>query len=615
MAWNESRETWDPENMTSGSPRTSLGPMRFATPSTSGTIDSETLTKLMLLLKAVTNKDKLRLDPTLNGCIMEILRHGGAGYVEAAADMLWTLLDADHCQTRILAVQLSDKIFCCSPAFRRWLCGRLSKFLEITVGYKKERPLPGPLAAAEELRRSTISTLVTGCRHLTALGLTLPDSDLPSDEATVRQRRTQELLRARFQVLPEQVQELTRAVDAILIQLEECLSILDEVNKPSDANRAGARQGDSAKPPSSETTAAEANTGANMAVEDEDIEWEDVIMSSNYSSLLDKLNAPDHESAPRPGGLQGYAPIPSSANTSSQGAGAAQEGAVTAQGPEGPTDAVVQNMSSLLDQLNAPDHESAPIPGGLQGYAPMPSSATTGSQGASAAQQGAVTAQGPEGPTNAVVQNMRSGWCLANTSSQGVGAAQEGAVTAQGPEGPTDAVVQNMRDLYKQLSSSHLPKLQDWLRLLARLDTDAVAGPPSAAAPQADNQLDGLSAKRDRMLRSVLSIKNRVQETLSRVEASLAKDSAPVATSSQLRAAGGRGGRAERAARTKNLLSSAREQASQHNARVIFEASDERVAKSILEEEAQADAQKQQTSRVSERAESMKLSLGLKGKQ
>jgi hypothetical protein len=64
-----------------------------------------------------------------------------------------------HAQTRLLALELSDELFARSKAFRALLAPRFSAFLDATIGFRAEKPLPPPAAAATALRARALEIL------------------------------------------------------------------------------------------------------------------------------------------------------------------------------------------------------------------------------------------------------------------------------------------------------------------------------------------------------------------------------------------------------------------------------------------------------------------------
>ena len=49
-------------------------------------------------------------------------------------------------------VNLADKLFPRSKAFRNHLTAHFTEFLELSLGFRHDRPLPGPASTANQLR-------------------------------------------------------------------------------------------------------------------------------------------------------------------------------------------------------------------------------------------------------------------------------------------------------------------------------------------------------------------------------------------------------------------------------------------------------------------------------
>lgn len=58
----------------------------------------------------------------------------------------------DCLQTRLHVVNLIDQLFQRSRAFRAQLTANFTDFLELSLGFRHERPLPGPASIASQLR-------------------------------------------------------------------------------------------------------------------------------------------------------------------------------------------------------------------------------------------------------------------------------------------------------------------------------------------------------------------------------------------------------------------------------------------------------------------------------
>ena len=55
-------------------------------------------------------------------------------------------------QTRLHVVNLMDQLFQRSRAFRSALTANFTEFLELSLGFRHDRPLPGPVGIANQLR-------------------------------------------------------------------------------------------------------------------------------------------------------------------------------------------------------------------------------------------------------------------------------------------------------------------------------------------------------------------------------------------------------------------------------------------------------------------------------
>ena len=62
-------------------------------------------------------------------------------------------------QTRLLALQVANALFRSSQPFRRLLTHSFQQFLELTVGYRPEKPLPPPVDTAEALRQQALEVV------------------------------------------------------------------------------------------------------------------------------------------------------------------------------------------------------------------------------------------------------------------------------------------------------------------------------------------------------------------------------------------------------------------------------------------------------------------------
>ncbi|KAG1678154.1 hypothetical protein FOA52_016090 [Chlamydomonas sp. UWO 241] len=341
-------------------------------------------------------------------------------YVGVAHDVLWLKLQAPHSQTRLLALQLADRLFVASRPFRRRVCANFQTFLELTVGHAASRPLPPPVNAAEALRARALEVVerwcdahgrtcpqvVAGARFLhDVLGLRLPELRA---RAAARAAHTAER-RGRARELDAQQ---AADVPGALVMLEaDAQPLLAELATASALLRGGA-------PPQDDgvTCAAEQAGGAGVTED----EWEDV------------------------------APPPARWRRACDGGDS-----------------------------------------GLAAYATAAAAASPDT-GAGAAAGGA------------------------DADAEGAEAHDLDRDTTRGLTGAARACA-------RALAGTHVPRLQGWLRLLARLPDEAL--PPGSGGGGGGSGARGgggcsapppllLPGERDRLLREVVTLRNRIQDAL-----------------------------------------------------------------------------------------------------
>lgn len=76
----------------------------------------------------------------------------------SACELLWEHLEAQHAETRLLALLLWDVLFCRSAAFREATAARIQEFVLLTIGddRRSDASLPPPRDAAAALRARAI---------------------------------------------------------------------------------------------------------------------------------------------------------------------------------------------------------------------------------------------------------------------------------------------------------------------------------------------------------------------------------------------------------------------------------------------------------------------------
>ena len=78
--------------------------------------------------------------------------HGSSG-------MHGELMTCAPAQTRLHALAIADALFARSRAFRGHLAAQFPAFLELAVGHRPARPLPGPGRLATQLREAALGAV------------------------------------------------------------------------------------------------------------------------------------------------------------------------------------------------------------------------------------------------------------------------------------------------------------------------------------------------------------------------------------------------------------------------------------------------------------------------
>ena len=56
-------------------------------------------------------------------------------------------------------MNLADQLFQRSKAFRTYLTASFTQFLELSLGFRQNKPLPGPAAVANQLRQRSLEVV------------------------------------------------------------------------------------------------------------------------------------------------------------------------------------------------------------------------------------------------------------------------------------------------------------------------------------------------------------------------------------------------------------------------------------------------------------------------
>lgn len=147
-------------------------------------------------------------------------------------------------QIRYLTLLIIDQLFMRSKLFRTLLVEKLDMLLSLSVGFRRNQPLPAPAAVANVLRSKAIEFLEKWnnsfgfhYRHL-RLGFDYLKNTLkfqfPNLQANVarlqqerreRERRSKEILLNKFETLKENFTSIKEEIQLTVDEIEECLDI------------------------------------------------------------------------------------------------------------------------------------------------------------------------------------------------------------------------------------------------------------------------------------------------------------------------------------------------------------------------------------------------------
>ncbi|MFS7932073.1 putative UV-stimulated scaffold protein A [Helianthus anomalus] len=217
--------------------------------------DGNTVAVVVGLIDKATNSTKPDLDPRLLKSIKSVVRHSDSE-LRFAVENLMSLMKRDHSQVRFLTLTIIHELFMRSKLFRTLVVENLDQLLTLSVGFRRNQPLPAPPAIASKLRTKAIEYLekwnTTFGIHYRQLRLgydylknTLRYQfpNLQANAARIQQERrerelrTKEILLKKYELLKSNISSIKDEVNSIVDEISECLDILissKEENVPLD---------------------------------------------------------------------------------------------------------------------------------------------------------------------------------------------------------------------------------------------------------------------------------------------------------------------------------------------------------------------------------------------
>nr|KYP71938.1 Uncharacterized protein KIAA1530 family [Cajanus cajan] len=201
-------------------------------------------TKVESLIEKATNTTAPEVDPRLLKAIKAVVRYSDSE-LRFATQALMDLMKRDHSQVRYLALLIIDELFMRSKLFRTLVVENLDQLLSLSVGFRRNLPLPDPPAVASVLRSKAIEFLekwnVTFGVHYRQLRLGydyLKNTlrfQFPNIQANVeriqqerreRERRSRAILLSKYESLQENSSSIKGGILSTMDEIDECLEIL-----------------------------------------------------------------------------------------------------------------------------------------------------------------------------------------------------------------------------------------------------------------------------------------------------------------------------------------------------------------------------------------------------
>ncbi|KAL6493963.1 hypothetical protein OROGR_031872 [Orobanche gracilis] len=196
------------------------------------------------LIEKAVESTAAEVDPRLLKAIKLTVRYSDSE-LRCAAQTLMSFMKRDHSQVRYLALLIIDQLFVRSKLFRNLLVENLDQLLSLSIGFRRNHPLPAPASVASILRLKAIEFLEKwnesfgihyrqlrlGYDYLkNTLCYQFPN--LQANAARIRQERreremrTKEIVLKKFESLKEKFSSVKEEIHSKIDEIDECLEIL-----------------------------------------------------------------------------------------------------------------------------------------------------------------------------------------------------------------------------------------------------------------------------------------------------------------------------------------------------------------------------------------------------
>ncbi|KAL6124045.1 hypothetical protein ACLB2K_076561 [Fragaria x ananassa] len=199
--------------------------------------------KVRVLIEKATESIEPEVDPRLLKAIKAIVRLSDSE-LRLAAHLLMDLMKRDHSQVRYLSLLIIDELFMRSKLFRCIVVENMDQLLTLSVGFRRNLPLPAPANVAATLRLKAIEFLEKwnasygvhyrrirlGFDYLkNTLKFQFPNLQANAariqQERRERERKSKEILVKKFQSLEGSFGSIKEEIQSTVDEIGECLEI------------------------------------------------------------------------------------------------------------------------------------------------------------------------------------------------------------------------------------------------------------------------------------------------------------------------------------------------------------------------------------------------------
>ncbi|XP_047335339.1 UV-stimulated scaffold protein A homolog [Impatiens glandulifera] len=201
-------------------------------------------TMVIGLIEKATNSTAHEVDPRLLKAIKRIVRFSNFE-LQLSAQTLMTLMKRDHSQVRFLSLLIIDELFMRSKLFRSVIVENFDNLLTLSIGFRRNSPLPAPASIASLLRARAIEFLekwnvsygvyyrqIRLGFHYLKNTLRFQFPNIQANAARIdrvrreREAGTKELLLNKFENLKSNIHSIREQIQSTVDEIKECLEII-----------------------------------------------------------------------------------------------------------------------------------------------------------------------------------------------------------------------------------------------------------------------------------------------------------------------------------------------------------------------------------------------------